>query len=83
MKARFGTVYIDNWGYKPAMVFEGRSRLSAVIQTPSLVVVHLPLDAKIKELKTWTPRRAAIRLRQQGRKYGQTKEAVRLLRNVE
>lgn len=82
MKARFVSVYIDDRGYKPAMIFEGRSRISAVIQTPALVVVHLPLDAKVSEIAGWTVRRAAIRLRQQGRKYGQTKEARRLLSKV-
>lgn len=82
MKARFGRIWIQSRGFKPALVFQGRKRLSVVIQTPALVVVHLPLDSKVDEIDGWTVRGAAIRFRKQGRKFGQTKEARRLLRGV-
>ena len=82
MKARFGRIWVENRGFKPALGFQGRTRLSAGIHTPELVVVHLPLDWRICEIEGWTVRRAAIRFRKQGRKFGQTKEARRLLRGV-
>jgi len=82
MKAAFVTTWVDGWGFKPAIVFQGRTRLSAVIITPRVVVVHLPLESIVKEFADYPLKKAARKFRAIARKHGQTKEARALLKTV-
>lgn len=78
MNALFGRIWIERRGYKPALIFRGRRRLSAIIQTPKIVVVSLPLDWPVTELEG-SLRAIAIKFRVAARQHGQTKQARRLL----
>jgi hypothetical protein len=81
VKARFGRVWIEGEGFKPAIVFEGRRRLSAVIQRPKVVVRRIPRDSQVDELPG-SLAKAASQFRGSARRNGSTKEARRLLKGL-
>jgi hypothetical protein len=81
VKPRFVRIWIDGEGFKPSIVFEGRTRLSAVIQTPKVVVRHVPRDTAVDELPG-SLAKVASQFRGSARRNGSTKEARRLLKGL-
>ena len=80
MNARFVTAWVDG-SFRAAIMFEGRSQVRFVIQTPKVVVRRQAKD-DIRIQDAGAVSTAASRFRGSARRNGSTKEARRLLRGV-
>ncbi len=81
MKTEIAIVWIEGAGWKPAILFPGRAHVRAVIITPKVVVLKIPLDDVRLPLKGTLPKTAS-KFRGVARRHGSTKEARRLLASV-
>jgi len=80
MNARFVNAWVDG-AFRAAIMFEGRSQVRFVIQTPK-VVVRRQDKKDIRVTDAGPVEKAASRFRGSARRNGATKEARRLLNGV-
>lgn len=78
--AELATVWVEGHGWKPAILFAGRTWTRAIIITPKIIVVRQKFTMK-KPLDGTLAKRAA-QFRGLARRNGSTKEARDLLRGL-